>query len=215
MKYSGWANTMWIVFGSSFKKQLREVLNYDSQEAEAIYTKAKEKYPELIEKLPEFEKEDAFKMNIVSCAMACAFFLSMPKKPDVREATEYYNKAMMTPLMHLFCRISAASKFTSKDIEGLRKTEKLKAAERNPYSWNMELYEYEDGSGYEARFTKCGICTLMKECGLYELTPALCALDYAMSEAGGRSKFVREHTLAGGGPYCDCGYYDKKKIREQ
>ena len=64
-------------------------------------------------------------------------------------------------------------------------------------------------SYYEARFTKCGICTLLGELGIYELTPAMCALDYAMSEAGGRSVFVRRYTLASGEPYCDCGY--KKK----
>ena len=30
-----------------------------------------------------------------------------------------------------------------------------------------------------------------------------------MSDAGGTADFVREYTLASGGPYCDCGY--KKK----
>ena len=80
----------------------------------------------------------------------------------------------------------------------------------NPYSWNMEFYEYPDGSGYEGRFTKCGICVLMKELGLYDLTPALCHLDYTMSEAGGATDFVRQYTLASGGPYCDCVY--KKKL---
>ena len=38
---------------------------------------------------------------------------------------------------------------------------------------------------------------------------AMCHLDYAMSEAGGASNFVREYTLASGGPYCDCGYKRK------
>ena len=61
-------------------------------------------------------------------------------------------------------------------------------------------------SGYEGRFTKCGICVLMKELGLYDLTPALCRLDYTMSEAGGVTDFVRQYTIASGGPYCDCGY---------
>ena len=51
---------------------------------------------------------------------------------------------------------------------------------------------------------------LMKELSLYNLTPALCRLDYTMSEAGGVTNFVRQYTLASGGPYCDCGY--KKKI---
>lgn len=69
----------------------------------------------------------------------------------------------------------------------------------------------EDGSGYEARFTTCGICTLMKELGLTELIPAMCQFDYTMSEAGGVTNFVREYTLASGGSYCDCGY--KKKFK--
>ena len=95
------------------------------------------------------------------------------------------------------------------DIAAMKATAALKAADRNPYSWNMEFYEYPDGSGYEGRFTRCGICVLMKELGLYDLTPALCHLDYTMSEAGGVTDFVRQYTLASGGPCCDCGY--KKK----
>ena len=51
-----------------------------------------------------------------------------------------------------------------------------------------------------------GMWMLMKELGLYDLTPALCHLDYTMSEAGGVTNFVRQYTLASGGPYCDCGY---------
>ncbi len=92
----------------------------------------------------------------------------------------------------------------------MKKTAAFRAADRNPYSWNMEYIPYEDGSGYEVRFTKCGICTLMKELGLYDMVPAMCALDYTMSDAGGRTVFVREYTLASGGEYCDCGY--KKKL---
>ena len=62
---------------------------------------------------------------------------------------------------------------------------------------------------YEGCFTQCGICVLMKKLGLYDLTPALCRLDYTMSEAGGVTDFVRQYTIASGGPYCDYGY--KKK----
>ena len=36
----------------------------------------------------------------------------------------------------------------------------------------MDYLHYADGSGYEARFYKCGICVLTKELGLYDLTPA-------------------------------------------
>ena len=95
----------------------------------------------------------------------------------------------------------------------MKATERLRAADRNPYSWNMEFLPYPDGSGYEARFTACGICTLMRELGLYDLVPAMCRLDYTMAEAGGTSDFFREYTLASGGPYCDCGYKKKREGR--
>ena len=50
----------------------------------------------------------------------------------------------------------------------------------------------------------------MKELWLYDLTPAMCHLDYAMSKAGGVTNFVRQYTLASGGPYCNCGYKKKQ-----
>lgn len=149
-------------------------------------------------------------MNIVNTALLGSIILSMPERPDVEKLTDYYAKSMMTKLMKWFCVKSGKKKFTKKDIDGMKATEKLKAADRNPFSWNMEYLEYQDGSGYEARFTKCGICVLMKQLGLYDLTPALCHLDYTMSEAGGASNFVREYTLASDGPYCDCGYKKRK-----
>lgn len=70
---------------------------YDETAAAAVMKKAKPKYAEIISKLPEFEKEDRFKMNIVNCAMLCAVILSMPERPDVERLTEYYSSAMMTP----------------------------------------------------------------------------------------------------------------------
>ena len=209
MKYAGMPMGMWALFGKSFERQLGTVFGYDKAEAAAIARRAKPKYREIIAGLPEFEKADRFKMNEVNCALAGAFILSMPRRPDVERLTKYYADSMMTGPMKWFCRKSGKSKFTAKDIEGMRATAALRAADRNPYSWNMDFYEYPDGSGYEGRFTRCGICTLMKELGLYDLTPALCHLDYTMSEAGGAADFVREYTLASGGPYCDCGY--KKK----
>lgn len=209
MKYMGMPLGMWALFSGSFQKQLTATFGYDVQTAKAITKHAKPKYQEIIRELPEFEKADRFKMNVVNTAMLGAFVLSMPERPDVEKLTEYYADAMMTKLMRWFCRKSGRKKFTEKDIAGMKSTAALKAADRNPYSWNMEFYEYPDGSGYEGRFTKCGICVLMKKLGLYDLTPALCHLDYTMSEAGGVTNFVREYTLASGGPYCDCGYHKK------
>ena len=210
MKYIGMPIGMWVLFAHSFRKQLTAVFSYDTDTSKTITKKAKTKYKEIICELPEFEKGDRFKANLVNCAMIGAFILSMPKCPDVEQLTVYYAKAMMTKPMKWFCRRSGKSKFTEKDIDGMKATAAFKAADRNPYSWNMDFFEYPDSSGYEGRFTKCGICVLMKELGLYDLTPALCRLDYTMSEAGGTTNFVREYTLASGGPYCDCGYKKKQ-----
>ena len=159
MKYIGMPMGMWALFAGSFQKQLTAVFGYGTNTAKAITKKAKPKYKAIIADLPEFEKADRFKMNIVNCAMLGAFIHSMPERPDVERLTDFY--------------------------------------------------EYPDGSGYEGRFTRCGICTLMQELGSYDLTLALCHPDYTMSETGGATSFVWTYTLASGGPYCDCGY--KKK----
>lgn len=211
MNYIGMPMGMWAMFAGSFRRQLTAVLGYDAAAARAITRRAKAKYREIIARLPAFEKGDRFQMNIVNCAMLGAFLLAMPQRPDVERLTNYYAAAAMTGPMRWFCRQSGKAKFTPKDIAGMKETAALKAADRNPYSWNMDFFEYPDGSGYEARFSRCGICTLMRELGLYDLTPALCHLDYAMSEAGSAADFVREFTLASGGPYCDCGYKKKRQ----
>lgn len=211
MKYFGMPAAMWTLFLRSFRENLSAVFGYDKKVADTITRSVKMRYKELIAELPEFEKADRFKMNIVGCAQLCAFVLSMPDRPCVEQLTEYYARSMMTKTMKAFCRMSAKQKFTEKDIAAMKATAKLKAADRNPYSWSMDFFEYPDNSGYEARFYKCGICTLMKKVGLYDLTPAMCRLDYTMSEAGGKTDFVREYTLASGGPYCDCGYKRKDK----
>lgn len=210
MKYIGMPMGMWVLFAKSFQRQLAAVFGYDASTAKDVTRKARTKYHTIIAGLPEFEKADRFKMNIVNCAMLGAFVLSMPQRPNVEQLTDYYARAMMTKSMKWFCRQSGKAKYTPKDIAGMKAAAALKATDRNPYSWNMDFYEYPDGSGYEGRFTKCGICTLMRELELYDLTPALCHLDYTMSEAGGATDFVREYTLAGGGPYCDCGYKKKR-----
>ena len=180
---------MWALFAGSFRKNLTDVFGYGAAAVSEITKNAKPRYQKIIAGLPEFEKAE---------------------RPDVQRLTDYYAKSMMTAPMRWFCRKSGKNKFSEKDLASMRATAALRVADRNPYSWNMELFERPDGSGYEARFSRCGICTLMQELGLYDLTPAMCRLDYTMSEAGGASDFVREYTLASGGPYCDCGYHKKQ-----
>ena len=190
MKLYGMPAGMWLLFGRSFRREPETVLGFDPKAAGAVAGKAKRKYREIIARLPEFEKGDRFKMNIVSCAMLSAFLLCMEQRPAVEALTAFYAQAMMTPPTRWFCRMSGKRKFSAKDVRGMEKTAALRAADRNPYSWNMELLPYPDGSGYEARFTKCGICALMRELELFEFVPAMCRLDYNMAEAGGTFDFV-------------------------
>ena len=110
MKYTGMPMGMWLLFSGSFRKQLEEVVGYSREEVRKITVNAKQQYRTLIGKLPEFEKKDRFKMNIVSCAMLSAFLLNMPERPSVSQATEYYKRSMMTKPMKWFCRKSGKKK---------------------------------------------------------------------------------------------------------
>ena len=210
MKYTGLPSAMWMIYRNTFREHLISDLRFSRDEANDIVNRAAPRYREIIGKIPEFEKGDRFVTNIVNCAMLTAFLLCMNRRPSVDELTVFYRNAMKGSFMtRMFCRKSGKSKFSDKDIAGQKATAALRAGDRNPYSWNMDYIPYEDNSGYEARFYTCGICALMKEYGFYDLVPAMCSLDYTMSELGGASEFVRQYTLASGGSYCDCGY--KKK----
>ncbi len=206
MKYAGMPAAMWMMYQKSFRNHLVSDLGISENMAVKITKQAKPEYRKIIEKLPEFEKGDRFKTNIVNCALLIAFLLKMEQRPTVEQLTIFYERAMTMPSTKMFCRKAGKTKFSEKDIEAQKATAALKAGDRNPYSWTMKYIPYEDGSGYEARFFTCGICTLMKEYGFFDLVPAMCHLDYVMSDLGGASTFVREYTLASGGPYCDCGY---------
>ena len=195
MKYVPMQTGMWAVFAGSFRKNLEAVFDLDPKTAGVVTAAAKKQYRRILRELPDFEKGDRFLMNIVSCAMLAAFILSMPERPDVERLREYYERSIMTPAMRVYCRKSGNRTYTQEYRDGMKFTAQFRAADRNPYSWNMDYFEYPDGSGFEARFTACGICQLMKKLGLFDLTPALCHLDYAMAEAGGATDFIREYKI--------------------
>ena len=73
MKYAGMPFGMWVLFAGSFQKQLTAVLGYDAATARAITKKAKPKYRQIIRRLPEFEKADRFKMNLINLSVVQVF----------------------------------------------------------------------------------------------------------------------------------------------
>ncbi|MBQ9308655.1 MAG: L-2-amino-thiazoline-4-carboxylic acid hydrolase [Clostridia bacterium] len=211
MRYSGMPSGMWLLFAGSYGRALTGTLGLEKRAARDVMRRAKARYREIILSLPEFEKGDRFKTNIVGCALFCAVLLQLPSLPEEEVLVRFYARAQMTWATRLICKIGGRIKFSKRDIEGMERTARRNAADRNPYSWNMTMHMYPDGSGYEARFSHCGICTLMRSLGLGDAIAAMCHFDYDMSEAGGRTRFVRKYTLASGGPYCDCGYIDRRK----
>ena len=66
VNYIGMPMGMWALFTGSFRNKLVSVLGYSENEADQITASAKPKYRKIIKKLPAFEKEDRFKMNIVN-----------------------------------------------------------------------------------------------------------------------------------------------------
>ena len=85
MKYAGMPFGMWTLFAPSFRNQLTAVFGYGTNTAKAITKKAKPKYREIISELPEFEKGDRFKMNLVCYCKTCAIMLA--KVRSVRAMT--------------------------------------------------------------------------------------------------------------------------------
>ena len=129
MKYAGMPSGMWMIFSNSFKRRLITDLKYTENDAALIAKQAKPRYREIIERLPEFEKEDRFKTNIVNCALLISFLLCMDRRPTASELTKYYENAMSTTATKIFCRLGGKSKFTDKDVEGMKKTAALNAAD--------------------------------------------------------------------------------------
>ena len=116
MKYVGMPMGMWMLFAASFRRQLTVVFGYDKAAAASITKASKSRYKEIIARLPEFEREDQFRLNIVGCAMLCAFILSMPQRPEVERLTDYYAKAMMTVPMRWFCRMSGKASLPQRTL---------------------------------------------------------------------------------------------------
>ena len=140
MKYAGLPSLIWLVFHRSFEEKLVTILGLTPQQARETAAKAKPKYREIIAGLPEFEKGDRFKLNIVDTALLGAFVLNMPRRPQVEPMTEYYAAASMTPVMKVFCRMGAGSRYTQKSMDKLKRSAALRApARRRPQPLLVEF----------------------------------------------------------------------------
>ena len=195
---------MWTVFRSSFQDALKNVLSVE--DAPAVMRRSKKRYTQILASIPDFAKGDGFYINILSAATFAAIMLELPELPDTETATRFYEQAMVSnPMMRIAAKTEDC--YTSKGREKLKKRADRSEAwyAENPYTWVFTVKDGATLNQYTAEFTQCGICRMMNDLGLSELTPALCRYDYAMN-ALNHTEFTREYTLAGGDPMCDCHY---------
>lgn len=192
---------MWLLFQGSFAKHL-PLLTRES--AKPIMQKANKTYRGILKDIPDFDRNDRFLVNILSAAMLAGVYLNLREKPPLDAVTAYYHSAMTeASVMRRF--IKREDPYTPKAQAKLKRQAEDSRHRDNPYSWKFRYEAGPDGSSYSAYFDTCGILYLFQKLGIPEITPAMCSYDYDMAAMGG-SVFTRRHTLAEGGPCCDCHY---------
>lgn len=204
MKYGLLPRTMWLVFQNSFKRQLPAIT---AGSPRILMKKAKNAYMDILRPIPDFDKDDRFLINILSAAMLAAVYLNLPVKPNLALITDYYHSSMTrNAVMKAFLKKSDI--YSAKAQNKLACQAEASQKQHNPYTWQFRFEVGPDINSYSAYFDTCGIVYLFSKLGISEIIPAMCTYDYDMAELGG-SIFTRQHTLAEGGPCCDCHYIKK------
>ncbi len=199
------SGAMWAVFKSSFKKQLAV---FGVTDKNSTMKTAAKKYKEIIKGIEPFGKNDILLINLLSAATFAAIYLSLETKPSVEAAMNYYDAAMSdSSVTRIF--LKSINNYSKGYQKKLSHQAELSRKSENPYSWKFTFTPGTTLDSFSAEFDQCGICTLFKNLGIFDVTPALCAYDYGMAKLTD-TVFTREYTLASGGKVCDCHYKKKK-----
>lgn len=78
MKYGFLEKMMWSGYKNTFKKHLSATLN--EPDPKAVMKAAHKKYKEILADVTEFDKDDRFIINILSCAMLASVLLTVKKQ---------------------------------------------------------------------------------------------------------------------------------------
>ena len=199
-------NGMWLVYKNSFKKSM--IKNLNEKEINKIIKLSKKDYNKILSKLPKFDKNDRFRINIINCALLMAFLKNLENKYTVDKITDFYRDGMDNYVTRYFCTHS--NTYTKEGQEKLSEDAKNSYKSKNSYSWKFTYEKGKTVNEYIVKFYTCGICKLMKEYGFEEYIPAMCKFDYDMAKMN-NTEFKRNYTLASGGQYCDCYYNHNRK----
>lgn len=197
----------WQMSAPSYKKSLG-IIGVPDSESVKVMENAKKRYSKILDRIPKYGKNDVLFINLLSASMLAAVYLSLDNKPDIERMKQYYAATMSGSFIsrnYLKNGNFISPKFQNK----LKKSGEKSQNAINPYTWRFKYIPGKTDDSYDAIFDKCGICNMMKDLGIPELTPAMCAYDYTMAEIQGYI-FTRKYTLASGGPVCDCHYKRKK-----
>lgn len=201
MKYGILPRGVWALYKGSFRKALTDVLN--EPDPTGVMRKAHKEYRAILDGVDEFDSDDKFIVNILSCSMLAAVLRNISKPCDVETARKYYEAAMDNAVSRYI--LTHTNAYTVKGQAAMKQRAQRSQQIQNPYSWKFTYEAGESVNEYTAIFSTCGICYLMKQLGMEEYVPAMCAYDYPMN-AMANTEFSRQYTLAGGGPHCDCHY---------
>lgn len=200
------AKAMWLLYAGSFKSSMLK--NLSESDVQAVAARAAKDYRAILAKLPPFEKDDRFKVNIINCAMLTAFLKNLENEYTLNQITAFYRDAMDNKITRYFC--THGGTYTVHGQLGLARAARRSRSYTNPYTWQFGYTRGKTPRQYTATFYTCGICRLMSDYGLARYIPAMCVFDYDMA-AMNNTEFTRRYTLAAGGPYCDCNYNHRKQ----
>lgn len=193
----------WCLFKRSFEKNLT-IFNVDNQKE--TMKKAKLQYNQITKDIPAFGSNDALLTTLLNASILAAIYLSLPEKHDVELVKEYYKKSMNNAVMKLMLRKN--KNFTKAYQRNLAKLATKSQKSNNSYAWKFKFIKGESLDSFDAIFEQCGICTLYKKMGCFDIVSALCAYDYDMAEQT-NAVFTREYRIANGDDVCDCHYQKK------
>lgn len=173
------------------------------EEPRAFYKRARAIYRREMARLPEYGEGDVLKLNLAHAVMLGSIFEACDPKPDIDTLTRFYHDLLLNSSL---LRKGMAKRDMLAPKEVRRQVEIGKRSQRatHPFTWQFAV-EVEDEDRFTATFCRCGIYDYLKSRGMAHIVPAMCAVDYSMSEVSNHL-FLRDSTLATGGDVCDCHY---------
>lgn len=195
---------MWLLLGSAAKESL-PVLGVD--DPKVFWQESKKIYRREMNKLPEYGPNDVLKINLAHAVMLGAVYEACSSKPDVDAMTKFYRELFLRQRI-ILAALKRMDMLKPSMVRRQRVIAERSRKATHPFTWQFTV-DIEDENRFTAVFTRCGIYDYLNSRGMAHIAPAMCAIDYLFGECSNHW-FLRESTIATGGPVCDCGYVSKR-----